>query len=225
MWRKIRTATCMCRKWKETLKRFLSYQAHLNIFYHCSKSRTLVGLHTDDVHCMIKVLNIFGIQLEERCKFFHEISNLRCCLPEKYNIYHIKRLVVVVLCDNLPHFFPSQFWYCKSSPIFHTKFKLWQKKIIVELVNWLDVREHLWNDVIGEHVMGTVLKQHAEMKYLSKIKYNTWKGNKKVIQMNPLYLCSSNVNFMNPIESVFTIKPLPNTNRPYISLKIYKSLW
>ena len=41
----------------------------------------LIGPHTYNIHCVIKVLHILCVQFEEWCKFFHKITNLRCNFP------------------------------------------------------------------------------------------------------------------------------------------------
>lgn len=52
------------------------------------------------------------------------------------------------------------------SPLLHSLLEFRQQKVVMKLVNTLNVGEHLRDDVIGKHVIGTILHHDTEMKVL-----------------------------------------------------------
>lgn len=63
--------------------RKLKQLPHLDVLDEFSEARTLVGPHANDVHGVVEVLDVLGVELEERSELLHQVPDLGRVHPEE----------------------------------------------------------------------------------------------------------------------------------------------
>ena len=56
-------------------------------------------------------------------------------------------------------------------PLCHPFLQLREEEVVVQLINGLDIGEHVKDDVWREHVVGAVLVVHAELEFLKRARH------------------------------------------------------